>query len=97
MRRPGRRRRTSRRPPGSCADSVPNLEATYELGLAILFLDRLGDPKDEPLIRTMALRLMVGQSASGGWTYNCRRLPPQDEETLLTILQATRPRPRRRT
>ena len=72
--------------------SVPNLNATYELALAILFLDRLGDPKDEPLIRTLALRLMAGQEATGGWTYNCPVLSEKDEGSLLTILQTTRPR-----
>ena len=72
--------------------AVPDLDATYELGLAILFLDRLGDPKDEPLIQTMALRLMAGQRDSGGWHYTCPVLSTKDEGSLLTILQATRPR-----
>ena len=71
---------------------VPNLTATYELGLAILFLDRLGDPKDEPLIQTMALRLMAGQSPAGGWTYQCPLLKEKEEQNLRTILEATRPR-----
>src|SRR5262249_12550674 len=31
-------------------EAVPKLTATYELGLAILFLDRLGDKQDDPLI-----------------------------------------------
>ena len=50
---------------------VPTLTATYQLALAILFLDRLGEKEDEPLIRTMALRLMAGQTPAGGWTYEC--------------------------
>ena len=70
---------------------VPNLNTTYELALAILFLDRLGDRKDEPLIQTMALRLMAGQMDTGGWSYNCPVLSARDEGSLLTILQATRP------
>ena len=64
---------------------------TYELALSILFLDRLGDPADEPLIRTMALRLMAGQQASGGWTYTCPDLTDNDERSLARILEATRP------
>ena len=44
---------------------------TYSLSLSILFLDRLDDPADEPLIQSMAVRLMAGQNSSGGWTYTC--------------------------
>jgi hypothetical protein len=71
---------------------VPTLQGTYEMALAILFLDRLGDPKDSPLIQTMALRLVAGQSVAGGWTYTCRVLTPQEERDLLTALQQLRPR-----
>ena len=51
---------------------IPNLTGhheTYELSLAILFLDRLGETTDKALIRTMALRLVAGQTAAGGWSY----------------------------
>jgi hypothetical protein len=68
-----------------------NLTATYDLGLALLFLDRLGDPRDEPLIRTLALRLVGGQTAAGGWAYNCPLLTPQVENQLLLALRATKP------
>src|SRR5205823_5281823 len=44
---------------------------TYQLSLAILFLDRLGDPTDKALIQTMALRLVAGQTSAGGWNYDC--------------------------
>ena len=71
--------------------SVPELTATYQLSLAILFLDRLGDPADEPLIRTMALRLLAGQRASGGWSYQCPITSEKEERSLWTILEATRP------
>jgi hypothetical protein len=69
-----------------------SLRDTYDLALAILFLDRLGDAADEKLIRTFALRLTAGQLPSGGWTYTCPILTPQDEKLLLTALQVTRPR-----
>ena len=72
--------------------SVPNLTATYELALALLLLDRVGDPADEPLIRTMALRLLAGESPAGGWTYQCPLLSDKDERSLFTILETTRPR-----
>jgi hypothetical protein len=73
-------------------DAVPKLTATYELGLAILFLDRLGDKQDDPLIQKMALRLISGQTSNGGWTYQCPLLDHGDDKTLLTALQQTRPR-----
>lgn len=46
------------------------LTHTYSLALAIMFLDRLADG-DFPLIQSMAVRLMRGQNAVGGWSYNC--------------------------
>jgi hypothetical protein len=48
-----------------------DLMATYELSLAILFLDRLDDPHDRALIRTFGQRLLVGQQEGGAWTYSC--------------------------
>jgi hypothetical protein len=71
---------------------VPELTGTYELSLAILFLDRLGDPADERLIRTMALRLIAGQTPTGGWTYTCPLLSGNDEMKFLTALALNRPR-----
>jgi hypothetical protein len=52
-----------------------DLDRTYELSLAILFLDRLGDPLDDGLIRTFARRLVDGQNQSGSWWYTCFRRP----------------------
>lgn len=47
------------------------LSQTYDLTLAILFLDRLGDPRDRALIRTFGERLLAGQLDCGEWTYSC--------------------------
>ena len=47
------------------------LTQTYELTLAILFLDRLGDPSDRVRIRTFGHRLLSGQLDCGAWTYSC--------------------------
>jgi hypothetical protein len=76
---------------GSAAH-LQSQHTTYELALSILFLDRLGERADEPLIRSMALRLMAGQQPSGGWNYNCPVLSDQDEQRLSGVLEATRPR-----
>lgn len=59
---------------------------TYELSLAVLFFDRLGDPKDKKLIKTLALRLIAGQHRTGGWAYYCPKLKEDDEETFVKLL-----------
>jgi hypothetical protein len=60
---------------------------TYELSLAILFFDRLGDPKDKALIQRMALRLIAGQSRTGGWTYRSLPVKENQEKALLKSLK----------
>src|SRR5262249_29148080 len=71
---------------------VDNLDQTYDLSLAILFLDRLGDERDKPLIQKLALRLVAGQSVAGGWTYHCKVLTPKESIHLLTYLEQNRPK-----
>jgi len=73
--------------------NAANINETYELSLAILFLDRLGDPKDSKLIQTFALRLVAGQSSTGGWGYKCPILGPHVEKDLLTVLRHLNPPP----
>ncbi len=63
------------------------LDRTYELSLAILFLDRLGDPKDKKIIQTFALRLIAGQSSTGGWGYMCPILGTKTQMDLMTALR----------
>src|SRR5579884_2897286 len=62
------------------------VEGTYDLSLGILLLDRLGDPKDKKLIQKYALRLVAGQTATGGWGYKCPRLSRPVEMELMTAL-----------
>src|SRR5262249_20284725 len=60
-----------------------DLDATYELSLAILFLDRLGDPEDADAIRDYARRLLKARNDSGPWGYSCFResaRPPAERE-----------------
>ena len=71
-------------------DLARRSQATYEISLAILFLDRLADPADGPMIRSLAARLIAGQSARAGWTYQCR-LADDLETPLLTALDKMRP------
>lgn len=42
---------------------------TYQVSLAILFLDRLGDEADRGLIQILGARLLSGQTITGGWGY----------------------------
>jgi hypothetical protein len=66
------------------------LNKTYELALAILFLDKLGEPKDKKLIQALAMRLVAGQNYAGGWSYECPVLYSQPHQELLTFLQRER-------
>jgi hypothetical protein len=70
---------------------ISSRKDTYELSLALLFLDRLGEEKDRPIIRSIALRLVAGQNADGGWTYTLPELTKKEENDLEKFLQNTRP------
>jgi hypothetical protein len=67
--------------------STARLNRTYEISLALLFLDRLGDPQDHRVIRSLALRLAVAQNARGGWSYTCPILGIAQETKLMQYLQ----------
>jgi|GEM_PF-2079163 len=43
---------------------------TYDISLAIMFLDRLGRTEDAPLLRDLGVRLMAGQCQDGSWSYH---------------------------
>jgi hypothetical protein len=56
---------------------------TYSVSLAILFLDRLGDPDDVPLIESLMVRLLAGQNTTtGGWTYSCPKISNSEVQRL---------------
>jgi hypothetical protein len=61
------------------------LRYTYSIALSILFLDRLGDSSDVPLIESLMVRLLAGQTSMGGWSYDC----PGLSATEMRRLQAT--------
>jgi hypothetical protein len=64
------------------------LTTTYDISLAILFLDRLNDAADQDLIRDLALRLVAGQTKNGGWSYHCPLLVKKEQAQLATALEA---------
>jgi hypothetical protein len=67
-----------------------DLHTTYELGLAILFLARLGEVQDRAVIRSFALRLAAGQNGDGAWSYNCPLLDAAKERQAEAELRALR-------
>ncbi len=64
------------------------MDRTYGVSVAILFLDRLGDPRDKEIIRSLALRLIAGQTYTGGWGYYCPTLSEQNQNLLWKTLLA---------
>ncbi len=64
-----------------------SMRETYTLALSILFLDRLGDPVDVPLIESMTVRLLAGQGASGGWGYECPEIDEAEIRRLTALLK----------
>ncbi len=66
--------------------ATPKMTKTYSLSLTILFLDKLGDAQDEPLIRRLAARLIAGQDEAGGWAYDCPAVTEAEGERFLTYL-----------
>jgi len=71
-----------------------DIDQTYEASLAILFLDRLGNRKDRVIIQKLALRLIAGQSPTGGWCYRCPVLSSTHQRQLWAVLR--RPKKLRR-
>ncbi len=60
---------------------------TYHISLAIIFLDRLGDRGDIPLLQMLGVRLYAGMNGAGGWTYKCWENSVEGAEALLKALQ----------
>ncbi len=62
----------------------------YSITTSLLFLDRLGDPQDVPLIEALAVRLLAAQNRlTGGWGYKTPD-PGQAEVQQLQALVRNR-------
>jgi hypothetical protein len=70
---------------------LADTNATYALAVAILFLDKLGDKRDEKLIQDMALRLIAAQNTAGGWPYSSPVIDATTSEALLDALKKPNP------
>jgi hypothetical protein len=66
-----------------------SLNTTYDIALTILFFDRFDEAADRERIRTLAFRLVAGQTATGGWTYTCPVLPEAEQSRLAAVLEST--------
>ncbi len=58
-------------------------DRTYQIALCLVYLDVLEDPADVPLIQMLAVRLLAGQNAQGGWSYICVGAVPNDTQQWL--------------
>jgi hypothetical protein len=66
--------------------SLLDNHGTYSISLAVLFLDRLGEPMDVPLIQALGVRLLSGQNAGGGWSYQCPALSGDDVARVKVLM-----------
>jgi len=67
-------------------DNALTQTGTYEVSLTIMFLDRLGQKADVPIIQFLGLRLIGGQNYQGGWHYDCGyALNAADEARLRRV------------
>jgi len=71
--------------------SVNDLDNTYEVALAILFLDRMGNKSDRVHIQTLAARLIAGQTSTGGWGYKVPKLTLVERDQVLGALRKINP------
>jgi hypothetical protein len=65
--------------------------STYQVALCLMYLDRLGDPTDLVRIQMLAVRLLVGQTQTGGWGYQCCGQPSADDVKWLKALKPDQP------
>jgi hypothetical protein len=67
-------------------NACPDMNETYHLALAIMLLDRLNDPLDEPIIHVLTTRLLEGQQAIGAWSYSIPIVSDDGAKTVRTVL-----------
>jgi len=60
------------------------------LALSVLFLDKLDEPSDTPLIESMVVRLLAGQHVSGTWSYQCPNLAAEEVRRIQVEMDPSR-------
>lgn len=76
------------------SNAAPGADQTYDISLAILFLDRYGSKRDIHIIESLTVRLLAGQNAQGGWTYSCPTIKPEETQRLRDSILRTADQPR---
>lgn len=64
---------------------------TYQVALCLMYLDRYGDPADVVRIQMLGVRLLVGQTAGGGWSYYCCNAPSAEDVKWLKAIKPDPP------
>ncbi|MCI0703879.1 MAG: hypothetical protein L0241_22710 [Planctomycetia bacterium] len=72
-------------------DASYSQASTYQIALCLLYLDRLGDANDVPLIQMLAVRLLAGQTLQGGWGYQCISPVSGEDSKRLRAMKANQP------
>ncbi len=67
-------------------NDCPAMNRTYQLALAIMLLDRLGDRLDEPIIHILTVRLLESQTPMGGWSYKNGDVPAEEAAKLRALI-----------
>ncbi len=65
-------------------------DKTYSISLSILFLDKLGERSDTPLIESLIVRLLAGQRSDGGWSYTCPTLGVEEVNRIRAEMDPSR-------
>jgi hypothetical protein len=58
----------------------------YNISLLLIFLDRLGDAGDIPLIEALAVRLLGSQTRDGGWAYTSDGVGAAEQRYLAGLV-----------
>jgi hypothetical protein len=69
------------------------LTSTYEVALALLFLDKLDDKKDQQNIETLAGRIIAAQTPTGGWGYSTQYLNQKQTDEIIKYVRQLEPLP----
>jgi hypothetical protein len=74
-------------------EKIVNETYNYSVTLAIMFLDRLGDPQDTPIIQSLGVRVLAGQNPGqaggqrGGWSYHLPAPDAQEQQRLKSVIE----------
>jgi hypothetical protein len=69
--------------------NAASVNQTYSVALCILFLDQLDNRADTPLIESLVVRLLAGQTPSGSWGYRCPSVGPAEAKRLMDAAGGT--------